>query len=79
MGTVIGDPPDDSPLRLVPAAGHVYDAPLCPLPVGALVRVASAETIAQIHPGLFEVAPRKVEGRGALLASTPNQLGGLEL
>ena len=64
-----------NPLRLAPAAGHVDDAPLCPLPVRArLVRVASVETIAQIHPGLFEVAPKKVEGRGALLASTPNEL-----
>ena len=59
--------------------GHVDDAPLFILPVDARrVRVASVETIAQIKPGLFGVAPRDIEGRGALFASTPNQLDGLE-
>ena len=69
MGAVIGDPPVGFLLRLAPAAGQIDDAPIF---------IVSSSAFAQIQLGLFEVAPRDIEGRGALFASTPNQLDGLE-
>jgi hypothetical protein len=68
------------PLPRAPAAGRVEHAQLSTLPARArLVHVSTVKILAQIQAGLLEVASREVEGCGALLTCTPNQLDGLEL